>query len=350
MKVIFAEQQLQHAPQTMIASGSHVPHPEQPQRATRLLAAARSTGLVAEAPLACAEEFIDTVHTPRYLTYLQNIFPRWSRIPDGSAEVTPGIQPRGDYPGRDPGAGGYPASAAGQAGFHHIDLSSPIGEHTWTSALWSAHATAHAAQQVLAGERSCYALARPPGHHAGKEFAAGFCYLANTAIAVEALRTQHARVAVLDVDVHHGNGTQEIFYDRGDVFTVSIHAHPERFYPFFWGYANERGKGYGEGHNMNVPLPRGTGDKDYLRELEHALDAIEGFDPGALVIALGLDAYEGDPLRGFAITTEGFAQIARRTGEFGLPTVLVQEGGYLSAELGDNLGAFLSGFMAGHGE
>lgn len=350
MKVVFADRQLAHAPQTMLASGSYVPHPEVPERASRLLAAAIEAGLSEEAPQAAAETLLGRLHSSRYLHYLENIFPRWSRIPGGSAEVTPGIQPRDVYQGHNPGNEGYPASAAGQAGFHHIDLSSPIGPHTWDSALWSAHSAAHAAGRVIDGAQSCYALARPPGHHAGREFAAGFCYLANSAVATEALRGRYERVAVIDVDVHHGNGTQEIFYERADVLTVSLHAHPERFYPFFWGYAGERGSGDGEGFNLNLPLPRGTTDDDYLPALETAIAAIETFDPGALVIALGLDAHEGDPFQGFAITTQGFARIAERIGRLRLPTVLVQEGGYLSDELGDNLRSFLDGFRESHGE
>jgi acetoin utilization deacetylase AcuC-like enzyme len=152
----------------------------------------------------------------------------------------------------------------------------------------------------------------------------------------------------LDVDVHHGNGTQEIFYERKDVLTVSIHADPVRFYPFFWGYAAERGNGDGEGFNLNLPLARGTADDDYLLTLDKAIGAISEFSPGALVVALGLDAYEGDPLRGLAITTAGFSRIAERIAALRLPTVLVQEGGYLSDELGDNLSSFLQG-LSGYG-
>jgi acetoin utilization deacetylase AcuC-like enzyme len=162
------------------------------------------------------------------------------------------------------------------------------------------------------------------------------------------LRTEHERVAILDVDLHHGNGTQEIFYERSDVCTVSIHADPVRFYPFFWGYAEERGSGAGEGFNLNLPLPRGTADDEYLRTLDTAIAAIEKFAPGAVVVALGLDAYEGDPLRGLAVTTAGFGRIGLRIAATGLPTVLVQEGGYLSDALGGNLSSFLQGF-ANHG-
>jgi acetoin utilization deacetylase AcuC-like enzyme len=341
MKVIFDERQKRHYPRSFFSSGSPQPNPEVPERADRLLAAAKSLGLIEEKPLDYGLEYVAKVHTERYLTYLKNIHLRWSRIEGGSGEVVPGIHP-------DRRDGGYPKSAVGQAGWHHCDTASPVSADTWDSALWSAHTAAHAARLVLAGEAACYALSRPPGHHATREVASGFCYLGNAAIAAEVLRTTHDRVAILDVDVHHGNGTQEIFYDRADVLTISLHADPVRFYPFFWGYAEERGTGAGEGFNLNLPLARGTADDEYLKALDTAIDAIGKFSPTALVVALGLDAFEGDPLRGLAITTPGFARIGRRIAEFELPTVLVQEGGYLSDELGDNLSSFLRGFAA-HG-
>ena len=149
---------------------------------------------------------------------------------------------------------------------------------------------------------------------------------------------------MIDVDLHHGNGTQEIFYQRADVLTVSIHTNPVRFYPYFWGYADEHGKGLGRGRNLNFPLPRGTGDKTYLENLERAVELIKLYDPQALVVALGLDAYEGDPLGGLRITTLGFCRIGATIGRLKLPCVLVQEGGYLCDALGENLISFLDGF------
>lgn len=342
MKVVFSDRQKRHNPQAFFVAGCLQQHPEVPERADRLLAAALQSGLFLDAPDDYGLEYIKTVHSTRYLHYLENVFARWTRNKNRSEEVMPGIHPdRRDC--------GYPASAEGQAGFHQLDLSSPIGPHTWESALWSAHSAAHAALQVIAGDGACYALARPPGHHAARDYAAGFCYLGNTAIAAEALTQKFKRIAILDVDVHHGNGTQDIFYTRADVLTVSIHADPVRFYPFFWGHADERGEAGGEGFNINLPLIRGTADDDYLRTLDGAIDNISRFSPDALVVALGLDAFEGDPLRGLAITTDGFGRMGRRIGEMQLPSVIVQEGGYLSDALGTNLSSFLEGFMLGHG-
>jgi acetoin utilization deacetylase AcuC-like enzyme len=187
-------------------------------------------------------------------------------------------------------------------------------------------------------------LCRPPGHHAYADMSGGFCFFNNSAVAAAQLRLQHERVAILDVDVHHGNGTQGIFYERPDVLTVSIHADPVFFYPFVWGYAHERGAGPGLGANLNIPLPKGTGDDDYIKAIGEAEKTIRAFAPGALVVALGLDASEHDPLAGLAVTTAGFRRIGAAIAGLGLPTVFVQEGGYLSDILGANLTAVLGGF------
>jgi acetoin utilization deacetylase AcuC-like enzyme len=204
-----------------------------------------------------------------------------------------------------------------------------------------------AADLLIEGAREAYALCRPPGHHAYADMAGGFCYLNNTAIAAQRLRTAHQRVAILDVDVHHGNGTQGIFWQRADVLTVSIHADPSNYYPYFWGHAHESGAAEGAGFNLNLPLPLGAPDAPWLKAGDAAVARIRDFAPGALVVALGLDASESDPLQGLKITGSGFHAMARTIAALGLPTVLVQEGGYLSDELGRNLVHFLGGFEAG---
>lgn len=341
MKVIFAEAQKKHAPSIFISNGKPQPNPEVPERADRLLAAAVRSGLSPEAPEDCGQGPLAAVHTAEYLHFLQHIHTRWRRIPNASADVLPNVHP-------DRRDGGYPASAVGQVGYHMYDGDCPISADTWEAVRWSANTAVHAAREVVKGTGGCYALARPPGHHASKDLAGGFCYLNNTAIAAQVLRGRFDRVAVLDVDVHHGNGTQSVFYARSDVLTVSLHADPVRFYPFFWGYANERGEGEGLGYNLNLPLPRGTAIDDYLEALERALLRIEAFAPGALVVALGLDTYEGDPFQGMAIRTTGFGRIAKAIAGLGLPTVIVQEGGYLADALGHNLESFLRGFTESH--
>ena len=337
MFVVFDDAQLQHDPRHFLSSGAPQPNPEVPARAGRLLAAALEAGLERVVPADHGDGPLAAVHSPEYLQFLKHIHRRWSRIPGASAEVVPNVHP-------DRRDGAYPASAVGQAGYHMLDTGCPIGADTWPSARSSAQSAVHGARMVIAGESLVYALCRPPGHHAGRDFAAGFCYLNNVAIAAGVLRSQHERVAVVDIDVHHGNGTQDIFYRRADVLTVSLHADPVRFYPFFWGHASERGEGEGLGCNLNVPLPRGTGDDAYLEALERALQRVDAFAPGALVIALGLDAHEGDPFQGLALTTAGFARIGRALRALDRPALLVQEGGYLSDALGENLKSFLSGF------
>lgn len=343
MKVYFADEQLRHEPRTFLVSGAQKPSPEQSERARRLLAGAEQAGLAPERPADHGLGPIARVHTPEYIDFLSRIYERWQRIEGASEEVVPNIHP-------DRRDGSYPASAVGQAGYHQADTACPIGPHSWDSIYWSAQSAAEAAVAVRDGMAGwTYALCRPPGHHAFKDLAGGFCFVNNCGVAAGVLREACERVAILDVDLHAGNGTQGCFYDRADVLTVSIHADPVRYYPFFWGFADERGEGPGLGYNLNLPIPRGTGDDDYMPVLEDAIRRIEAFAPDALVVALGLDAYVGDPFAGLAITTDGFGRIAERIGRMRLPTVLVQEGGYLSDDLGPNLTRFLAGFGDGNG-
>lgn len=331
---VFDDAQRAHDPQFFLSSGAAHSCPEKPARIDALLSAvSRLGGPVVQAPDAGMAP-IRAVHSDRYLTFLQTIHRRWSRIEGASAEVIANIHPNSF-------ADGYPLSAVGQAGFHMTDTSCPISAQTWGAAYASAQTAIHGADLVLSGARMVYALCRPPGHHAVAERAGGFCYLNNSAIAAQRLTAAGQRVAVLDVDLHHGNGTQGIFFDRGDVLTVSIHAHPERFYPFFWGYATETGEASGVGANLNLPLPRGTGDAGFLLALGQALEKITVWGVDVLVLALGLDAFEGDPFAGLTVSTSGFGQIGALVASLGLPTVAVQEGGYLCPQLGDNLAAVL---------
>jgi len=340
MKCVFDAEQNKHYPKSYLVNGVREANPESPERVDLLLAGAEAAGMKTVSPSNYGIEAIKKVHPARYLDFLENAASRWSHIKGAAEEVTPNIHPADR-------SGEYPKSVVAQAGFHMADASCPISSDTWESSLWSSYAALHAADLVLGGEAACYALSRPPGHHAGPELAGGFCYLNNTAIAAEHLRSKFERVAILDVDLHHGNGTQMAFYDRSDVLTVSLHANPERFYPFFWGYASETGEGMGEGYNLNFPLPRGTNDEVYLETLDQALEAIEQFNAQALVIALGLDAYEGDPIAGLAVSTNGFSRIGNRiSAKLRLPTVIVQEGGYLCPQLGQNLTSFIRGFEA----
>jgi acetoin utilization deacetylase AcuC-like enzyme len=337
MKAFFADEQRRHDPKAFLSSGAPRPNPEKPERAERLLAGARAAGCEIVRPRDFCLGPIAAVHTPEYLEFLENIFARWRRIEGASAEVIPNIHPiaRG---------GNYPASAVGQAGYHMADTACPISAETFDSACWSAWSAVEAAEAVMSGAPAAYALCRPPGHHAFADVAGGFCFINNSAVAAQHLLKSAARVAILDVDLHHGNGTQGIFYARPDVLTVSIHADPVRFYPFFWGHADERGEGPGLGYNLNLPLMRKSGDERFLEALAIARQRIRAFAPDTLVVALGLDAFEGDPFGGLSVTTPGFSRIAEAIAGLGLPAVIVQEGGYLCDALGDNLTAFLVGY------
>lgn len=337
MKAFFAEEQRLHYPESFLVNGVFTPNPERPERIDKLLLGAKAAGCEIVRPADCGEAPILAAHDSRYVKFLRTAHDRWRRIDGAAASVTPNIHPTGRE-------NNYPQSVVAQAGWHMLDASAPIAAHTFESARWSAAAAVAAADCVLGGEKAAYALCRPPGHHARQDAAAGFCYFNNTAIAALRLRSKFERVAILDVDLHHGNGTQDIFYERSDVLTVSIHADPARFYPFFWGAASECGAGAGAGFNLNLPLARGSGDDAFISALGAALSRIANYEPGAVVVALGLDAYEGDPFGGLALTTSGFERIGAAIGAANRPTVVIQEGGYLCHELGDNLTAFVTGF------
>lgn len=338
MKVIYSDEHTGHDPQQFIVRGRMKRSNEQPERGTLLRDAARGAGHDIVSPQDFGAGPRAAIHTPHYLRFLETCWQRWQQLEDASLEVIPNVHP---FPGQP---FTYPDSLVGQAGYHMGDMACAIGEHTWHAATWSAHVATQAAQLVLDGERVAYALCRPPGHHAYADRANGFTYLNNGAIAAQYLRQKHARVAVLDIDVHHGNGTQGIFWRRKDVLTISLHGDPHFCTPFFTGHRHEVGEGDGMGYNLNLPLPRGTDDEAYLTALATAIATLKAFVPGALVVALGLDAHENDPYRALAVSTQGFARILGEIAKLGLPTVLVQEGGYLSEDLGLNLVSALGGF------
>lgn len=339
MKVIHDPDNARHDPTFFLVRGLAKPSAEKPERAQRLLEAVQRQGHQVQTAESFGPGPRAAVHSPEYLHFLETAWEDWQKLGDSGAEIIANV-----HPGRRPAT--YPSHLVGRAGWHMADTACPLGQHTWQAACGSADVAAHGASLLLDGEREAYALCRPPGHHAYADMAGGFCFLNNSAIAAQQLRQAHERVVILDVDLHHGNGTQGIFWQRRDVLTVSIHADPAHFYPFFWGHAHERGEGEGEGYNLNLPLAIGSGNEAFLQALEQAFAAIRAFAPGALVVALGLDAFEGDPLAGLTVTTDGFSQIAAAIAREGLPTLLVQEGGYLTPELGQNLESFLSGFEA----
>lgn len=340
MKIVYSPDHAKHDPQTYFKGGAFHEPQEVPGRAEALVTGLREAGHDVIAP----EEFGPgpraAVHSPGYLQFLETISTRWREEGMDSKEVMPNI-----HPGRH--MAGMPTGIVGEVGYYTTDMSAPIGPETWEAAVASNNVALTATEYVLDNltlANAAYALCRPPGHHAYKDQAGGFCFLNNIAIAAEFARRRVNRVAILDVDVHHGNGTQGIFYDRADVFTISLHCDPSDFYPFFAGYEQERGTGSGEGFNLNLPLPKGSGDNAFLARLEEALAALRAYAPDVLFVALGLDAFEGDPFAGLGVTTEGFGAIGANIGFLGFPTVLVQEGGYNRDHLGANITSFIAGF------
>jgi len=231
------------------------------------------------------------------------------------------------------------------AGYYCIDTFTPLNRNAYSAARHGADCALTAARQILGGRRLAYALVRPPGHHAERRSFGGFCYLNNNAIAAHYL-SRHGRVAILDIDYHHGNGQQDIFYRRSDVLTVSIHGHPEFAYPYFTGFREEVGEGEGEGYNFNLLLPERTDAVKYRRTLAEALGRIEAYAPEFLVVALGLDTAKGDPTGTWSLTAKDFEVNGRLIGELSLPTLVIQEGGYRSRTLGTNARSFFAGLAA----
>jgi len=225
-------------------------------------------------------------------------------------------------------------------GYYSFDTSTPIGERTFEAAYWSAQTAIAAVDHILAGEQACFGLCRPPGHHAGHDYCGGYCYLNNVAIAAErALAAGRRRIAILDVDYHHGNGTQDLFAGRDEILFASIHADPRTDYPFYWGHADESG-----GNILNLPLPRGADWNAYAPALAQAIDRIAAAEPELLIISFGADTHDADPISHFQLKTKDYPAMARRISALGLKSAIVMEGGYALEALGANVAEFLSGF------
>lgn len=252
------------------------------------------------------------------------------------------------YPDLFPGEGAHlPKKMKSElwGGLFCTDAVTPLTMHTYDVARGSAEAAMTGAELVSRGKaKEVYALCRPSGHHAGPRVFGGYCYFNNTAMATSILR-KSGRVAVLDIDYHHGNGTQEFFYSDAQVLTLSIHGDPEFEYPYFWGYEEENGSGEGKDKNLNIPLKLGSENKKYLTAVDRAIEKIREYSPAYLVIAAGFDTHRDDPIGGFGLTTRIYSTIGERLGELALPTVICQEGGYNTEVLGDCVLGFLQGFV-----
>lgn len=332
MKAFFHPLQKQHHPRTYFTRGQMREPQEVPARTDGILQGLQSLGTEVVEPADHGMRPIAEVHDLGYLRFLESAHRRWPA--EWGGEVLSNVFVRSPNPLR-----GILAEAAR----YLADGSSPIGADTWTSAYQSAQTAVSAAWALMEGERAAYALCRPPGHHARRDAAGGFCYLNNAAIAATLLQRSFPRVAILDPDMHHGQGIQEIFYARNDVLYVSIHADPTNFYPVVTGFEEERGTGAGYGYNINLPMPHGSPESAFFERLAEAVTAVRLFAPDVLVVPLGFDTYEKDPQAQVAVTSGGFARMGGILRELGVPVLVVQEGGYHLGGLADNTRQFFSG-------
>ncbi|WP_339804940.1 histone deacetylase family protein [uncultured Marinobacter sp.] len=334
MKAFFHPSQDLHVPKTYFTKGQMRQPQEVPDRTAQMLDGLKAMGVEVLRPADQGAGPISDIHDLGYLRFLESAHRRWSEMDDWGDEVISNIFVRSPN---------HLQGVLAEAARYQADGSSPIGANTWEAAYWSAQAALGAADAVKAGDRTAYAVCRPPGHHARRDAAGGFCFLNNAAIAAQHLQDRFARVAILDTDMHHGQGIQEIFYDRSDVLYVSIHGDPTNFYPVVTGFENERGEGDGEGYNINMPMPHGSTEEHFFAKLEEAMSAIKLYDPDVLVLALGFDIYKDDPQAKVAVTSEGFNRLGKRISKAGLPTLVIQEGGYDLDTLSLNVQEFFKG-------
>jgi acetoin utilization deacetylase AcuC-like enzyme len=327
--------------------GVSTPGTEVPERATRIESALRDAGHRVVEARPHADDVLIRVHDPRLVEHLRTVYDRWvaAGFPDspGQDRVVPYLIPSAGMldglPEREPSA---VHAAAGRWCYDTMTL---VGPGTWDAARAAVDVTLTAVDSVVAGEPLAYALARPPGHHVTRAAYGGSCYLNNAAVAAQALRDAgHERVAVVDIDAHHGNGTQAVFYDRADVFYGSLHVDPGAgWFPHYAGFADETGRGAGVGTNLNVPLREGAPDDDWLLALDRIATAVEDFGASALVVSLGVDAAVADPESPLRVTHDGYEAGGRRLAAMRVPTVAVQEGGYHLDTLGELVAVTLRG-------
>ncbi len=340
MKIVYNERHAQHAAQKEFFRGQLVDAFEIPARADFVLQALQASELGPFVPVVDHGRVpLERVHAPAYLRFIEGAHAEWLAL-GGQGEAFPAV-----WPIRSLRSDVEPKSFAARMGLYSMDSGSPLTAGTWAAAYWGAQASLTALDLVLAGERSAYCLTRPPGHHAGADFFGGYCFINNAAVTAQAARDAgRQRVAILDVDYHHGNGTQAIFYERADVFFLSIHGDPQTEYPFFLGHADERGAGAGEGFNANYPLPAGASNEQWFEAFEKALVQLNAFAPELLIVSLGVDTYGGDPISHFRLDEPEFRRMGQSLASLQLPTLFLQEGGYATAAIGRNVLAVLAGF------
>lgn len=340
MKTIYSEKHQLHNAGLELYGGEFVPCFEKPERAEMILSEVRRRRL---GDVLAPREFnmtpLTRVHARAYLGFLENAWRDWTEAGLGGT-LMPSCSPaRGMRQDR------VPEAIHGKVAYFSFDVTTPITAGSWQAARSSAEVALTAESLVARGEKAAFALCRPPGHHASTDYYGGYCFLNNTAIAAQALRDDGAgKVAILDVDYHHGNGTQSIFYERSDVYFASLHADPGTNYPYFLGYADETGSGPGQDCNANYPLPPATGADTWFQALRESFRGIRRFKPDALFVSLGVDTYEGDPISCFRLESDDFLKMGEALASLRLPTVFVMEGGYAVEALGINTVNVLAGF------
>ena len=341
MKTVYTEDHRLQDGQAELIDGKLLPCFEMPRRADIVLDRVKACGLgsVLE-PESFGPKPLARVHDPAFLRFLETAWEAWV-AEHGAYDALPLVWPTRGFHPREPEA------IDGKLSYFSFDAGTPITAGTWRAACGAANVALTGQSLIAAGERAVFSLCRPPGHHANADSYGGYCFLNNAAIAAQAFLDQGAvRVAVLDIDYHHGNGTQAIFYDRPDVLFASLHGHPAQEFPYFAGYAEEIGIGPGEGFNLNLPLRWGTSFEAWGAALEQACRRIADYAPDALVISLGLDTFEDDPISHFKLKSEDYLRVGARIATLGLPTLFVMEGGYAVDALGVNTVNVLSGFEA----
>ena len=347
MDIFISDRHHEHSPQYEFYRGERVPCFESPDRLNIVRSAIESSNhsfMLAEHD---SRTLLERVHSARYLRFLETAWQQWLALDPQNASVQPFPSA---WPIRSLRSDIEPDNFVAKLGLYSMDNGSPMVAGTWAAAKAGADVSMSAAvhlHSLIENDASAavFCATRPPGHHAGKDFMGGYCFLNNAAIAAEALREKgHAKVAILDVDFHHGNGTQSIFYERSDVLFTSIHGDPKTEYPFFLGHADEQGDAEGVGYNVNYPLAAGSSAEQWFTALDAASEQVKGHGATALVVSLGLDTFSGDPISNFELTTADFKILGERVKQIGLPTIFILEGGYATSELGLNTVQVIDGF------
>jgi acetoin utilization deacetylase AcuC-like enzyme len=340
MLIVYSQDHQYHNPSVEFVDGKFSLPFEHPRRAETVLEQICEIGLGRIiAPKNFGSEPILRVHDEGFVRFLQTAWDEWT-IALREGEAFPFT-----WVGRSMRHDKVPQTSDGKLGYYAFDAGTPITSGTWRAATTSVNVALTAQELIVKGESAAFALCRPPGHHAARDLYGGYCFLNNAAIAAQAFRDAGAeRVAILDVDYHHGNGTQAIFYSRRDIFFVSLHAHPSLEYPYFLGYEDERGTGEGEGYNLNYPLPWGTNWMSYQALLEDAMQAINKYSPDVLVVSLGVDTFEKDPIGKFQFQGKDYLRLGEAIARLKKPTLFAMEGGYAINELGTNIANVLLGF------